>query len=131
METMETHGGERRGVLVPVLLLLLAERRGHGYELMERLRDFGCAGTEPAHVYRLLRTLEAAGSVTSHWRASDSGPARREYRLTGQGARELTHSFARLGALHMTLHLFLERCDQLGVTEPAGSEQPAPGRPPV
>ena len=57
---MTGHEVERRALLTPVLLLLLAERQGHGYELVQRLGAFGCADADQAHVYRLLegyRTL--------------------------------------------------------------------------
>ncbi|MFF2852760.1 helix-turn-helix transcriptional regulator [Streptomyces sp. NPDC058001] len=110
---MTGHEVERRALLTPVLLLLLAERQGHGYELVQRLGAFGCAETESAHVYRLLRSMESCGEVSSHWDASDSGPARRVYVITQQGAMDLALWFVRLGELHGTLHLFLERYLQL------------------
>ena len=69
-KTMTGHEVERRALLTPVLLLLLAERQGHGYELVQRLGAFGCAEADPAHVYRLLRGMESSGEVTSHWHAS-------------------------------------------------------------
>ncbi|MFD4411151.1 MULTISPECIES: helix-turn-helix transcriptional regulator [unclassified Streptomyces] len=110
---MNGHEAERRALLTPVLLLLLAERQGHGYELVQRLGAFGCADADPAHVYRLLRGMESSGEVSSHWHASASGPARRVYAITPQGAMDLALWFVRLGELHSTLHLFLERYVQL------------------
>lgn len=110
---MAGHEVERRALLTPVLLLLLAERRDHGYELVRRLGAFGWEEAESAHVYRLLRGMEKGGEVTSQWCASGSGPARRVYAITPQGAMDLALWFVRLGELHSTLHLFLERYVQL------------------
>ncbi|WP_432186785.1 helix-turn-helix transcriptional regulator [Streptomyces sp. Tue6028] len=130
---MTGHDVERRALLTPVLLLLLAERQGHGYELVQRLGGFGCADTDPAHVYRLLRGMESSGEVTSRWHASASGPARRVYAITQQGAMDLALWFVRLGELHSTLHLFLERYVQLedvgGRDGRGGAPGPAARRP--
>jgi len=118
---MTGHEAERRALLAPVLLLLLAEREGHGYELAQRLGEFGCANTESAPVYRLLRALESDGDVLSHWDTSATGPARRVYSITPQGSMELALWFVRLGEVHGTLHVFLERYAQLeGVGSGAG-----------
>ncbi len=119
---MAGHEVERRALLTPVLLLLLAERRDHGYELVRRLGAFGWEEAESAHVYRLLRGMEKCGEVTSRWCASGSGPARRVYAITPQGAMDLALWFVRLGELHSTLHLFLERYVQL--EDVGGGDEP-------
>ncbi|MEU7422998.1 helix-turn-helix transcriptional regulator [Streptomyces sp. NPDC040750] len=122
---MNAHEAERRTLLTPVLLLLLAERRGHGYELVQRLVGMGWPEVESAHVYRVLRGLEGCGSVTSCWDSSDHGPARRVYTLTEQGAMELALWFVRLGEMHGVLHVFLERYVQLtDAAGPGGSRLP-------
>ncbi|MGN5377457.1 hypothetical protein BIV25_07285 [Streptomyces sp. MUSC 14] len=126
---MNPYEAERRTLLTPVLLLLLAERRGHGYELVRRLADMGWRDAESAHVYRVLRGLETCGAVTSHWDASDHGPARRVYALTHQGAMELALWFVRLGELHGILHVFLERYVQL--TDATGCGDDRPSAPPT
>nr|MDT0525963.1 helix-turn-helix transcriptional regulator [Streptomyces sp. DSM 41633] len=82
---------------------------------------FGWEEAESAHVYRLLRSMEKCGEVTSRWCASASGPARRVYAITPQGAMNLALWFVRLGELHSALHLFLERYVQL---EDVGDEHP-------
>ena len=51
-------GTEVRGLLHPFLLLLLLERAGHGYDLIERLTGLGIPDVEPSHAYRVLRSLE-------------------------------------------------------------------------
>ncbi|MGP3998967.1 helix-turn-helix transcriptional regulator [Streptomyces sp. 8N706] len=122
---MTVHGTGRRGLIVPVLLLLLAERPDHGYELLQRLQAFGWAGCESASVYRLLRGMEKEGMLASSWRASETGPARRQYEITPQGAMELALWFLRLGELHETLHVFLERYAQLPAGAPGTEARPS------
>ena len=56
-----------RALVSPVLLVLLAESPGHGYELVERLKAFGFGGARTGSCYRELRRLENQDLVTSFW----------------------------------------------------------------
>ncbi len=77
-------------IVGPCVLLLLAERPSHGYELADRVRGFGFPDSTPNSLYRELRRLEEAGFVSSSWQADQTrGPARRVYRLTGPGNEAL------------------------------------------
>lgn len=75
-------------LLQPAILLLLAQSPSHGYELIQRLSQMECVEGEPetATVYRTLRRMEHDGLVVSGWEHGDYGPARRQYRLTGEGS---------------------------------------------
>lgn len=75
----------------PSVLLLLRDRPdAHGYELLEEIAAF-FPGSQPdmGNLYRLLRSLEDEGFVSSEWDADAPGPARRRYRLTPEGDRLL------------------------------------------
>lgn len=88
----------------PYLLLLLAEGAGHGYELVERLGEFGIDTGTPASTYRTLREMERAGLVQSVWELSQTrGPARRVYSVTAAGRRALDRDMAELAALEQSL----------------------------
>src|SRR5262245_65784898 len=72
------------------LLLLLAERPTHGYELLERLPELlGEERVDVGNLYRFLRALEQDGVVTSEWSAELPGPAKRTYALTDDGRARL------------------------------------------
>jgi PadR family transcriptional regulator PadR len=77
----------------PRLLLELAKKSSHGYELIERLGQAGNAAPDPGNFYRMLRSLEEDGLVCSTWDTHNSGPARRVYELTDQGT-EFLHTWA-------------------------------------
>ena len=85
MARLEDDPSHPRALLRPCLLLLLAERPGHGYDLVERLKPFGFDWGGPGPLYQTLRRLEEAGWVVSAWDASAAGPARRTYELTDEG----------------------------------------------
>ena len=71
----------------PALLQLLSEQPMHGYELLERLPELAREErrVDLGNLYRLLRSLEEEGIVSSDWDESVSGPAKRIYRLTPAG----------------------------------------------
>jgi PadR family transcriptional regulator PadR len=102
-------GSDVRGLLAPFLLLLICERPGHGYDLIERLVKLGAGDTEPGQVYRALRSLERAGHVASAWVASEAGPARRRYELTTGGMAELQAWMGRLAEVRQVLETCLSR----------------------
>src|SRR5579859_2085895 len=71
--------------LVPVLLLMVREWSSYGYELMEKMAEFGLASVNPGTFYRTLRQMEKDGMVSSCWDTSEGGPARRVYSITQAG----------------------------------------------
>ena len=80
-------GGSRRRWLEPFVLLLVAEGTTHGYGIMAGLESMAVSApaVDVGQIYRVLRNLEAEGSVASAWSTDRSGPARREYQLTPAG----------------------------------------------
>lgn len=75
----------------PTILLLLARKPDHGYELIQKLNQIDCVEgeLEAATVYRILRRMEQDGLIVSKWEHGEYGPARRQYELTGEGWKAL------------------------------------------
>ncbi len=80
----------------PCLLLLLYKKPSYGYDLIERIGEFGFqeSKSDPGAIYRNLRQMEREGLVISEWKVEKDGPARRYYRLTPAG-EQLLHSWAK------------------------------------
>ncbi|MDQ6711794.1 MAG: DUF6390 family protein [Candidatus Dormibacteraeota bacterium] len=112
-------GGQPKKFLRPCTLLLLKEAPAHGYELLERLAEFGFA-RDPGGLYRTLRGLEAEGVVRSSWETGATGHDRRTYKLTEEG--ELHDWAATLQGSRRVLDRFLGRYENAIQTE---SEPPA------
>jgi len=75
-------------LLQPAILTLLAQHDLHGYVLVRQLAQMPVfQGQKPdtTGVYRTLRLMEKRGLLTSTWDTSESGPAKRLYRLTPDG----------------------------------------------
>jgi len=81
-----SRGARVRGFLQPWLLLLLARKPAHGYELIEQLgQDEQVPAGDPGLLYRTLRQFEEDGLVRSSWNTEGPGPARRVYEITAEG----------------------------------------------
>jgi len=104
-----------RRFVEPALLLLLHNEPTHGYRLLEGLGQLGLETypVDASVVYRILRDLEETGVITSEWETEDTGgPARRVYKLTGEGDIRLKAWVEELRATDQILHRFLEAYDQ-------------------
>ncbi|GGV23161.1 helix-turn-helix transcriptional regulator [Actinomadura sp. LOL_016] len=115
-------GCEARSLLHPYLLLLIYERPGHGYDLIDRLSCLGVSDVEPGHAYRVLRGMERARLVVSTWVPSEAGPARRRYELTEKGVADLEAWGPKLAHLGEVITSFLARWNSA-----ARAAAPAPG----
>ena len=74
----------KKDLLELCLLHLLTDGDRYGYELLRRLHD-AFPDTQESAVYALLRGLCREGSTSQYQAASPDGPARKYYKLTGQG----------------------------------------------
>jgi poly-beta-hydroxybutyrate-responsive repressor len=101
-------GGLPKNFLQPCLLLLVLEQPGYGYDLVARLKPLGI-NDDAASVYRALRVLEHEGAVTSSWRTSETGPARRVYELTDAGDAILRQWVSALEDTSIALARWLDR----------------------
>ena len=70
----------------PRILLRIAMKPMHGYELLESLGEQEHPNTpDTGGLYRMLRSMEQDGLLESSWETNNSGPARRIYQLTPAG----------------------------------------------
>jgi len=90
----------KKGLLTFWLLLLLRERSMYVFEMGQALVNAsqGTITADGKSLYRALRRFERIGLVESRWQASEVGPRRRYYHLTGLGT-ELLRRFVRRNLL--------------------------------
>jgi PadR family transcriptional regulator, regulatory protein PadR len=106
---------KRRGlrlILRPSLLLMLAEKEAHGYELYEQLSSLGfdpeCL--DSSILYRDLRDMEEMGLIGSKWDDEESkGPKRRVYRILDEGKVRLGEWIDNLGNIQNQINKLTER----------------------
>jgi len=106
-------GGRIERFQVAALLLLLRERRAHGYDLLDRLPELtGDERVDVGNLYRVLRSLEEQGLVSSEWDESLPGPAKRTYELTDAGGDALDRWAASLADTRANIDRFLDRYEE-------------------
>ena len=101
--------------VVPGVLLMLAEKESHGYDLGARLAEIGFIENESdtALVYRALGTLSDEGLLTSRETPGEGGPPRKVYSLTPGGRALLDEWSCVIEERVSVLSRFLERHSQL------------------
>jgi len=101
--------------LRPFLLLLLRERGGHGYELIDRMGEMGLEYSiqDAGYVYRTLRSMEGKGLITSKWDTANAGPAKRVYEITPQGVQVLHEWAQAFENLKVSLEAFLKTYEEM------------------
>jgi DNA-binding PadR family transcriptional regulator len=75
-------------LLRPAVLALLARKKAHGYDIVQRLLELEVFVESPPNisgVYKVLNTMEDEGLVASNWQSGRNGPAKRTYALTRDG----------------------------------------------
>ena len=98
--------GTPKNFLIPIMLLHLRDWNSHGYELMERIMQFGVESVDQGNFYRLLRQLEKDALVTSEWSVAEGGPAKRIYSITDAGEQYLEMWAGSLGYYQKMLDQF-------------------------
>lgn len=85
-----------RSIFRAVVLLLVEERPGHGYELQVRLEEFGIDASTRGRTYRCLSWLHDAGLIEQRWEVTGTGPARRVYEVSAKGRQAVDLCATRL-----------------------------------
>jgi DNA-binding PadR family transcriptional regulator len=87
-DTCPCEGNTLDKLVQPAILAVLAEGPLHGYKLAERIGEMPiCGGRKPdvSGVYRALKWMESNGYLVSSWDLSDTGPAKKSFRITPAG----------------------------------------------
>jgi len=109
-------GGRRGFWMEPFVLLLIAEKPSHGYEIANKLSEFGIFINgigQMGNLYRLLAQLENMGLVTTDWDTETSGPAKKVYKITEYGLEVLGNYTRELSDYKKRIESFIERYSKL------------------
>ncbi|WP_186670980.1 poly-beta-hydroxybutyrate-responsive repressor [Sporosarcina sp. BP05] len=98
--------GTPKNFLIPIMLLHLRDFNSHGYELMQKITQFGFDSVDQGNLYRILRQLEKDAMVTSEWDTTSGGPAKRIYTITAAGEQYLEVWASSLGHYQKMLDQF-------------------------
>ncbi|WP_243543915.1 helix-turn-helix transcriptional regulator [Pseudodesulfovibrio tunisiensis] len=114
----KTGGGKPQRYMQPSLLMVLRDGPSYGYELIQRIAEFGFlrGDAPPGMVYRHLRQMDEDGLVRSEWDAEGDGPAKRVYSVTAEGLEVLDawihHMERQRDALDNFIRLYREKKEE-------------------
>jgi PadR family transcriptional regulator, regulatory protein PadR len=78
-----------KGVLEGCLLAIIGRGETYGYEMVEKLGEYGLTMVSEGSIYPVLLRMQKEGLVMTVMRPSPNGPKRKYYRLTQAGEEEL------------------------------------------
>ena len=117
-------------LIQPAVMAVLADEPQHGYVIVQRLTGmamFQDHGPDITGVYRLLKSMEKKGFVTSSWELAASGPAKRRYALTPGGRACLTRWITTLRTYRDAVSNLLDTAASSGAAKPRrGGNRKAP-----
>ena len=92
LKVMKRQSESAKGNLAGLILAVLEDEPRHGYAIAREIerRSADALSFGEGALYPALKLLEQSEFVLGQWDTSGSGPARRVYHLTPEGAAELT-----------------------------------------
>lgn len=79
-----------KGILEGCILKIISKNETYGYEICEKLIEFGFKEVTEGSVYPILIRLEKKRLIHSLMKPSPLGPMRKYYYLTNEGKDELS-----------------------------------------
>ena len=94
--------------LSSIILLLIAEKPSYGYELVERLKEFGIilvGNGNMGRIYTFLNDFETNNFITFNWDTTYS-PPRKIYTITDVGLKTLSEIKTEMDKLKSTIETY-------------------------
>ncbi|WP_043931196.1 PadR family transcriptional regulator [Bacillus sp. EB01] len=98
-----------KGILDGCLLAIIKEKECYGYEMAERLSEYGFGTISEGTIYPLLLRMQREGLVTFVRRESIAGPKRKYYSLTTKGQQALTDFIMRWNELEKSVNAAIKK----------------------
>lgn len=93
-----------KGIIDGCILAIIQEKEIYGYELAEKLEQYGFDSFSEGTIYPLLIRMQKEELVTSTLKKSTAGPKRKYYSLTQKGKNELQQFMVRWDKLQNSVN---------------------------
>ncbi|TCT24942.1 PadR family transcriptional regulator [Melghiribacillus thermohalophilus] len=101
-----------KGILEGCLLSIISKGETYGYEMMEKLNEYGLTMVREGSIYPVLLRLKKEGFVsTVRKQVPSGGPKRKYYRLTEKGYEELEEFKRRWSVISSGVNQLIEEDD--------------------
>jgi len=105
---MSTSTQMLKGVLEGCLLAIIARGETYGYEMIEKLEQFGFHMVSEGSIYPVLIRMQKENLVSTVMKASPAGPKRKYYSITEAGLVDLADFQARWKELSHAVNALFE-----------------------
>jgi len=82
-----------KGILEGCILKVISQKEIYGYEISEKLREYGFHDISEGTIYPLLLRLEKNNLISANYRESPVGPKRKYFSISSQGTEEMNIFF--------------------------------------
>lgn len=82
-----------KGILENCILKIIKDKKCYGYEISEKLSEYGFDNISEGTIYPLLLRLEKNNLIDKEYVSSTTGPKRKYFFLTKLGEEELEQFF--------------------------------------
>lgn len=96
-----------KGIIDGCILAIIHEKEVYGYELAEKLEQYGFDSFSEGTIYPLLMRMQREELVISTLKKSTAGPKRKYYSLTQKGEEELQKFRSRWNMLQRSVNSVL------------------------
>lgn len=83
-----------KGTLEGCILKVISFKETYGYEISQRLREYGFSTISAGTIYPLLLRLEKNGLIIANYRESSLGPKRKYFSISPTGKEELANFYS-------------------------------------
>ncbi|WP_313798992.1 PadR family transcriptional regulator [Cytobacillus sp.] len=98
-----------KGIIDGCLLAIIQGKECYGYEMAERLSEYGFCAVSEGTIYPLLMRMQREGLVTSVRKNSTAGPKRKYYSLTEKGNQALEDFLSRWSQLEKSVNRIIRQ----------------------
>lgn len=97
-----------KGTLEGSILGIISMEEIYGYEISQRLCEYGFGNISEGTIYPLLLRLEKNGLIVATFRKSEQGPKRKYYSLSGKGEEELKSFITSFNEMEQAIHKLMK-----------------------
>lgn len=97
-----------KGTLEGCILKVISQKETYGYEISEKLREYGFADISEGTIYPLLLRLEKNGLIIAKYRESLRGPKRKYFSISSLGKEEINIFYSNWSELEKAVNTLFQ-----------------------
>lgn len=97
-----------KGTLEGCILKVISHKETYGYEISQKLQEYGFSNISEGTIYPLLLRLEKNGLITAKYRESPRGPKRKYFSISPEGTKEMNIFFSNWTELKNAVNMLFQ-----------------------